>query len=170
MVLLPRNPVNQNPLHKHDASSGVANAGSIVALNSDGEVAKVATSGQAPYGILFQKVKGATPGLPQNFEFPGELGNSDARLGDPVLIYQDGGTFETDNYYLVGSGIAAGTKMYAIINDVDKNGMLTDDDGSTLDVADNGDGSTAAPVALAIGSLTDTEADAKDLLFIKLLI
>ena len=167
MVLIPRNPVNQNPLHRHDEDSGTAEGGSIVALNSEGKVAKVSASGQAPYGILFQRVKGVTPGLPQNYEFPGEIGASDARLGDSVLVYQDGGTFETDNYVIVGSGVSAGTTLYARINDADDNGKLTDD---TSDVADNGDGSTALAVALAIDTLTADQVTAGEKLFVKLLI
>jgi hypothetical protein len=166
MVLIPRNPVNQNPLHRHDEASGVAEGGSIVALNAEGKVGKVAASGQVPYGILFQRVKGAIPGFPQNYEAPGEIGASDARLGDPVLIYQDGGTFETDNYDLVGAGISAGSLLYARINVPADNGKLTDD---TSDVAVDALGNPIA-VAIAIDSLTADQASAGERLFIKSLI
>lgn len=166
MVLIPRNPVNQNPLHRHDADSGTAEGGSIVALSAEGKVGKVATSGQTPYGILFQRVKGTTPGLPQNYEFPGEIGASDARLGDPVLVYQEGGTFETDEYVIVGSGVAAGTKLYARAESGADNGKLTDD---TSNVA-VGDGSTPLAVAMAIDSLTADQVSAGERLFIKLLV
>lgn len=165
MVLIPRNPGNQNPLHRHDASSGTAEGGTIVALNSAGEVAKVSASGQTPFGILFQRVKGATPGLPQNYEFPGEIGASDARLGDPVLIYQEGGTFETDNYTITGASLEASTLLYARIGDADNNGKLTDD---TSNVAD--DGGSAKAVARVLAPLTSGQIDAGEKLFFQLLI
>jgi len=167
MILIPRNPVNQNPLHRHDANDGTAEGGMIMRLTSEGKLAKVTASGQAPFGILFPRVKSNLAGLPQNFEFPGEIGTSDQRLGDPVLVYQDGGTFEADEYDIVGSGVAVGTVLYARINDAANDGKLTDD---TSNVADTGDGGTAKPVAIATAALTADDVAAKKALAIKLLI
>jgi len=171
MTLTPRLPANQNPLHKHEASSGTAEGGAIVFLTESGTVAKVTTSGQAPYGILFTPVKAPLSGLPQNYEFPTELGSITQRPGDPVDIYQEGGIFETSFYRYIGSsGINAGTLMYAHIGDASHNGKLVNDDGSTVSVADDGDGSTAKAVAEVIEPLSHKEADANKPLAVKLLI
>jgi hypothetical protein len=166
MVFTPRLPVRDNGQHKHEAASGATSAGSVMYLTTSGTVAKVTTSGQVPYGILFHNVKAPLAGLPQNFEFPGEIGSADCRLGDPVLLYQDGGTFETDLYdYSGSSGISAGTLLYARINDGADNGKLTND---TLNVA--GASGAAIAVARAQETLTDAEAVAGKRLAFKLLI
>jgi len=144
MVLIPRNPVNQNPLHKHEANSGTAEAGTIMHLTPSG-VAKITTSGQAPYGILFSRVAAGLAGMPQNFEFPGEIGTSDQRLGDPVLLYQDGGTFETSEYALSGASVSAGTKLYCLADGSADAGKLTED---ITDAAD--DGGTAVVCAVVM--------------------
>lgn len=166
MVFTPRLPVRDNGQHKHEAASGATSAGSVMYLTASGTVAKVTTSGQVPYGILFHNVKAPLASLPQNYEFPGEIGSADSRLGDPVLIYQDGGTFETDLYdYSGSSGITAGTYLYARIGNSATNGQLTND---TLNVAGS-DGSATA-VAVAQETLTDAEASAGKRLAFKLLI
>ena len=171
MTLNPRLPNNENPLQKHEAASGTADGGAVMYLTESGTVAKVTTSGQAPFGILFHNVKSSLAGLPAGYEFPGEIGSADMRLGDPVLVHFEGGIFETDHYrYLGSSGIPAGTLMYAHINNSDHDGKLVNDDGSTVDVADDGDGSTAKAVALVLEGLSDDEADAGKALTIKLLI
>lgn len=168
MVLLPRLPNNQNPLHSYDASSSVAAPGSFVHLLADGSVAKISTSGQKPFAILFSKVTGDLPGVPAFFQYPGTIGASDQRLGDPVLLYQEGGSFETDLYdYTGGAGLSAGDLLYVRINDVSTDGMLTDD---SVDIADNGDGSTAMAVAVVLQPLTHAEASASKMLSFKLLI
>lgn len=112
MVLIPRHPAAQNILCRHDEESGTAEAGAIVRLTGDNKVAKVTASGHVPYAILGQRVKAGAAGLPQNFEFPGEIGTSDARLGDPVQLFMSGGLFET-NHYNLPAGCAAGDALYA---------------------------------------------------------
>ena len=168
MIFTPRLPVNENSLHKHEEASGTASAGAIMYLTESGTVAKVSTSGQVPYGILFHNVKAPLPGLPQNFEFPGEIGSADARLGDPVLLYQEGGTFETDYYEYTGAtGLAAGDMLYARANGSASDGALTDD---TANVATESDGSTIKAVAQVLEPLTDDEATAGKALLVRLLI
>lgn len=164
MVFLPRLPVSEDSMRKHEASSGTAEAGSIMYLTASGTVAKVTASGHAPYGILFHRVKAPLPGLPQNFEFPGEIGSADARLGDPVLLYVEGGLFESDHYdYSGSSGLPVGTKLYARVNDSDDNGKLTND---TSNVALK-DGSPKV-CAEVVEPLTHAECQAKKRVTLKL--
>jgi hypothetical protein len=173
MVLNPRLPVNEDPLHDHDAASGATAGGSIVKLQADGTIAKITTSGQVPYGILFNNVKSPIPGLPQNFLFPGELGSVDAFLGDPVLVYIGaGGLFETTHYKYSGSaGIDAGTKLYCLTDAAvsDDNSKLvntpTPVSGSVVQ-----EGGSAKVIAVATQPLTDEEASAQKPLAIKMLL
>ena len=112
MVLKPRHPGTQDVLCRHDEESGTAEAGAIVYLSGDNKVAKVAVSGNVPYAILGQRVKAGATGLPQNFQFPGEIGTADARLGDPVQLFVNGGIFDT-NHYILPAGVSAGDALYA---------------------------------------------------------
>lgn len=157
MVLIPRVPNIQNVLLKHDETSGTAAAGSVVYLSGDRKVAKVAASGNVPVGLLGQEVKANAAGLPVNFEFPGEIGGSQARLGDPVLVYSQG-VFETTHYKISGS-ISAGAELYACVVSGHE-GKLTN----------SGAESTTDLVAIALNSLTAGETAAAKPLLIKLVL
>lgn len=163
MVLVPRFPNVQDVMCVHDYASGVAEAGCIVYLSGDKKVAKVAASGNVPFGMLGQKVKAQATGLPQYFEFPGEIGMSDARLGDPVLVYH-GGQFETTHYALP-SGVAAGSALYASIDE----GKLVDAVLLASGVA-NGVSGNPQVVAVAESALSADQAAAGQELLIQLLI
>ena len=156
MILQPRVPLTQNVLCRHDESTGVAEQGAVCYLSGDKKVAKITASGQVPFGLLGQRVKGNMAGLPQNFEFPGEIGNSDARLGDPVLVYH-GGIFET-TYYIVSGSVTAGDPLYGCIVGASDQGKLC------KDVLLAG----AGAVAIALNSLTADETSALKPLLIKL--
>ena len=158
MVLVPRFIDVQNVLCKHDVNSGTAEAGAVVYLTGDSQVAKVVASGNKPFALLGQRVKASAAGLPSNFQFPGEIGSSDARLGDPVLLFQKGGQFDTSHYDLV-AGVTAGADLYAEVGE----GKLT--------VATTGvcvDAFGPVKVATAITSLSAAQAAAGTLLTIAL--
>lgn len=163
MALNPRQVVLEDVLNRHKASSGTAEAGAIVYLSSEKEVAKVVASGNIPYGMLGQAVKASPAGLPQNFEFPGQIGNSDARLGDPVLVYHEG-QFETTHYSLP-AGIAAGASLYCGATIVAEQSKLI----ASGTGAANGANGQPKVVALAQSALTATEAAAGKALLIQLL-
>lgn len=167
MVLVPRCPNVEDVMCKHDESSGTAEAGCVMYLSGDKKVAKVAASGNVPFGLLGQRVKAQATGLPQNFEFPGEIGTSDARLGDPVLVFQ-GGQFET-TYYLLPSGVAAGSALYACVAGAAHNGKLVDAILLASGVANDFSGSPKV-VAVAENALSSDEAAAAKPLLIKLLV
>lgn len=164
MVLNPRQPNIQNVLCKHDELSGTAEAGAIVYLSGDNKIAKVTASGNVPFALLGQQVKANAAGLPQNFEFPGEIGSNQARLGDPVLLYH-GGQFETTHYHLP-AGVVAGAPLYAKTGDATHNSKLVASGvGVALDLAGN-----PAVVAIAENSLSVDEAAAAKALRVKLLV
>ena len=148
MVLVPRFIDVQNVLCRHDELSGTAEAGAVVYLTGDSKVGKIVASGNQPYALLGQRVKASAAGLPQNFQFPGEIGAADARLGDPVLLFQQGGVFDTD-FYDLASGVTAGAPLYAKVGD----GKLT---ASTVGVSVNALG---APNRVATAQNTLTVAD-----------
>jgi hypothetical protein len=158
MVLIPRFIDVQNVLCKHDVNSGTAEAGNVVYLTGDSTVGKIAASGNVPFALLGQRVKQSAAGLPSNFQFPGEIGASDARFGDPVLLFQNGGQFDTDQYDLA-AGVAAGAALYAEVG-----GLLT---SSTVNVCVDAAGNPVK-VATAITSLTAAQAAAGTLLTIAL--
>lgn len=163
MVLNPRQPNIQDVFCKHDELSGAAEAGAIVYLSGDSKVAIVNASGNVPYAMLGQQVKANAAGLPQNFEFPGEIGGTQARSGDPVLIYF-GGQFDTTHYSLP-SGVAAGAPLHACVGDVNNNSKLTNSG-----VFANGLDGNPMVVAVAEQSLSADEAAAGKSLRIKLLV
>lgn len=148
MVLIPRHINVENVLNKHDETSGTAEAGAIVRLSADKKVAKISASGQVPFGMLAYKVKAPAAGLPQNFQFPGEMGATEALLGDPVLVYH-GGIFETTHIAISGSAVA-GAALYAStdagkLTNVSASGAL--ENGSPKVCAYVQDGLTAPEVA-----------------------
>jgi hypothetical protein len=113
-------------------------------------------SAQTVFGILMQKVKETASGFPHGYLFRGDMGSSDAFLGDPVAVaHGAGAVYETDQYVdNGGDGIAVGTVLYC------------DDDGKLEDTnADSG-----ASVAIAMDTLTATEAAAGKMLRIKTLV
>jgi hypothetical protein len=164
MALNPRHVDIEDVLNRHDAGSGTAEAGAIVYLSGDKQVAKVAASGNKPYGMLGQAVKADPAGLPQNFQFPGQIGNSDARLGDPVLVYHSG-QFET-THYVLPAGIAAGAPLYcgaAVVAEQSK--LIASGTGAAL-----GLDSLPKVVALAQSALSADEAADGKALLIELLV
>ena len=164
MVLIPRSPSVQNVQCKHDELSGTAEAGAIVYLSGDKKIAKVAASGNVPFGLLGQRVKAYAAGLPQGFRFPGELGTSDCYLGDPVLLFHMG-TFET-THYLLPAGVAAGAPLFAKVGDVNNNSkLIAVTSGCALDVNGN-----PAVVAIAESALSAGDAAANKPLAVKMLI
>jgi len=169
MALIPRHPGIQNTMLVHDEASGAMEPGAIVYLTAEGKAAKcVAVSGNVPYAISFQRVKAQSANLPQNYEFPGEIGASDARLGDPILLYQEGGIYHTENYNIIGgAGVAAGTVLYCQVNDTANNGKLINDDGSSQDVAVNVAG-VPVPCAIVQEPLTAEQVAAGQALLIQL--
>lgn len=159
MTLIPRHIDVENVLCKHDEASGTAEAGAIVYLSADKKVAKVAASGNVPYGMLAMKVKSPAAGLPQNFQFPGELGTTQALLGDPVCVYHQG-IFETTHLAISGN-LAAGAPLYA-----------STDAGKLTNVSASGalEGGSPKICAYAQSALSNTEFLAGKALEIKLVL
>lgn len=157
MSFKPRHNALQNVLCRHDEVSGTAEAGAIVYLSGENKVAKIAASGNVPYAILAQKVKAQAAGLPSNFEFPGELGTSDARLGDPVLLYHS--TVAETTHYLLPTGCLAGSALYANLGD----GKLT----TAVTGVAFGAGSDPIVCAYAQEALTAGEVSAGKALVVK---
>jgi len=166
MTLKVRHPVVENQFSSFDKNSGETlpvPAGRLVRIvgeTSDGralvDVITVASS-QTVYGWLMQKVKGESTELPPGFRFKSDMGSSDAFSGDPVAVAMGpGAIYETDQYVDEASdGIAAGTLLYC------------DNDGKLSDT--NADSAPAA-AAVAMQSLTASEAAAGKLLRIKALV
>lgn len=134
-------------------------AGRLVRLVDDRTVDTVAdASAQRVLGWLLQRVKDAYTDLPADAVFQGDLGSSDAFVGDPVAVAMGpGAVFETDQYVdEAADGIAAGTLLYC-----DDDGKLSDSDAdSALD----------GPHAVALNTLTATETAAGEMLLIKALV
>jgi len=164
MAINPRHVDIEDVLNRHKADSGTAEAGAIVYLSGDKEVAKVAASGNVPFGMLGQAVVAAPAGVPQNFEFPGQQGNSEARLGDPVCVYHCG-QFDTTNYQLA-AGVAAGAKLYAGAQVTAEQGKLI---ASGTGAANGVDGLPKV-VAIAQSDLSVAEAAAGKALLVQLLV
>lgn len=171
MALIPRHIGigNQSTMHQHDEASGAVVAGAVMYMKSDGKLAPCTSSGHVPYALCFQNVVGDMAGLPANFKFPNQEGSSDASLGDPVLVYKDGGVYHTDYYNITGSGIAAGALLYCQTDDTANDGKLVDDDGSSVDVALD-DAGAPKPCARVLDPLTAAEVTAGKQLLIDLLL
>lgn len=164
MALNPRVVVIEDVLNRHDADSGTAEAGVVVYLSGDKKVAKVTASGNLPFGILGQAVKAAPAGVPQNYEFAGQIGNSDARLGDSVLVFHKG-QFETTEYKLA-AGVSAGAKLYcgAVVT-AEQGKLIASGTGAALGL----DGQPMV-VAVAQSALTAVEAAAGKALLVQVLV
>lgn len=161
----PRNPVVQDSVFKHQASSGPAAAGCVVHIVGDQEVACVTTSGDVPFGFLGQNVIAEPSNLPKGFRFPGQLGSSDAFLGDPVMVAHSEGTYETTHYVASDAPFAAGDLLYvAIDRGAAINGRLTNNNSGSV-APDN---TAPAVCAVALSPLTAIEAAAGKPLLIKL--
>jgi len=135
-------------------------AGRLVRLVDDRTVDTIADASNAaqfPVGWLMQKVKDAYTDFPANFRLRGDLGSSDAFVGDPVAVAcGPGAVYETDQYVDEGSdGIAAGTLLYP------------DDDGKLSDT--NAD-SAGAAAAVALNTLSAANTAAGEMLLIKALV
>ena len=164
-MLIPRKPLVQDAQLTHHEASGTASAGCVVYLAGDQAVACVSSSGHEPFGLLGQNVLAEPANLPKGFRFPGQLGSSDAFLGDPVMVAHGGGTYETD-YYLDNGAITAGDPMYAVTNSGADNGKLVNDAGPA-NRAQDADGQPKR-VATAMNSLSADEVTAGKPLLIKL--
>lgn len=158
MSLIPRKPLVQDSQLLHSEASGAATAGCVVYLAGDQAVACVSASGHEPFGLLGQNVIAEAANLPKGFRFPGQLGSSDAYLGEPVMVAHGGGTYETDQYYDASAAISAGDKLYAVIATAGHNGKLTNDDSGATALAPNN--SAPKHVATAMNSLTAAEVAA----------
>ena len=131
----------------------------IVGVTDDGRTlvdSVTAASSQTVFGFLMQKVKAVATGFPHGYLFRGDMGSSDAFLGDPVAVaHGPGAIYETDQYVDNSSdGITAGDVLYC-----DNDGKLEDTN------ADSG-----GAVAVAMDTLTATETAAGAMLRIKSLI
>jgi len=161
MTFTVRVPLVENPFLIFNASTAETTpiaAGKLVYMVGDRTVDVVSTAAsQTPVGFLMQKVKAAYTELPSSFLMRGDLGSSDAFVGDPVgVACGNGAIYETDQYHDVGDdGIAYGTSLYC--ND---NGLLADTD----------EASTSTVVAIALNTLTTAEAAAGKMLLIKALV
>lgn len=137
-------------------------AGRLVRLTDDREVDTISNASSAtqfPVGWLMQKVKDPyTAIFPENFRLRGDMGSSDAFVGDPVAVAcGPGAVYETDQYVDEGGdGISAGTKLYP------------DDDGKLSDT--DADSATDGAAAVALNSLTSTQASNGEMLLIKALV
>lgn len=159
MTFKAREPVIEIQFLQHDPASVTVMplpAGRLMRVVGDGLVDVITTAAsQTPVGWLMQKIKAAYTDLPSGAVFRGDLGSSDAFLGDPVGIASLG-IYETDQYVDEASnGIAGGVLLYC-----DNDGKLSDS---------NADGA-AAPAALALRSLTAAQCTAGAMLLIKALI
>lgn len=131
----------------------------IVGETSDGraivDVVSTAASDQV-FGWLMQKVKAEYSTFPPNFRLRGDLGSTDAFLGDPVGVAMGAGAvYETDQYVDNGAdGISAGTLLYL------------DDDGKLEDSQTD----SGPLVAIAMNTLTTAQVTAGALLRIKALV
>jgi hypothetical protein len=162
MTLKPRHPITEDQFFKIEASPAQdcpLYAGMIVYISGDRTVDVMSdASEQRAYGFLMQKVKDEYTDFPTGFRLRGDLGSSDAFVGDPVGILHGRGTvFETDQYNDTGSdGIAYNTLLYP------------SDDGKLEDT--DADSATDGAVAVALNSLTATETAAGEMLLVKSLI
>ena len=128
MVFIPRYTVVEDQFNTYDAADANTGAfeaysGMVVSYTGD-ELVAVVASGTTPQGFLMQNVKHSYPNLPAGFRFTGDLGSSDAFLGEPVAVAHGGGVADVNQYDDdLGGGISAGDNMYAkaggkITNDV----------------------------------------------------
>jgi hypothetical protein len=170
MVLFkPRHPGNQSTMHRHDETAGTMEQGAIVTLTAEGKVAPCTASGSIPYGVSFQRVITDAPGVPANFKFPNQEGSCDAYLGDPILVYKDGGIFHTEHYNITAaSGIEAGTLMYCQTDDATHQTKLVDTT-SGVSVAQDDAGNPKA-CARVVEPLSTEEVAAQKPLLIDLLL
>lgn len=165
MTLQLRHPLVENQYCSFDAASGetlpVA-AGTIVKVvgeTSDGRVLIDVVSDAANdqvFGWLMQKVKAEYTDFPPNFRLRGDLGSTDAFLGDPVGVAMGpGAVYETTEYVDNGlDGITAGD-------------LLRCDDDGKLEDTDTDSGPT---VAIAMQTLTAAETLAGKALRVKSLL
>lgn len=166
MAFIVRNPEVSDVMTRHDETSGTVDSGAVLYLSGDRKVAKVTASGNVPYGFLGEtSVRAQAPGTPAGFNYPGQMGSTDALLGEPVVVYHGGGTADT-TVYVLPAGVSAGAPLYALVGNATNNGKLTAVSASGA----NGFSGTPLVVAEAISSLSTAQAAAGKKLTIKLMI
>ncbi len=165
MTLTLRHPIVENQFCSFDATSSEVlpvEAGTlvkVVGVTTNGRtLVDVVTDAAADtvFGWLMQKVKAVSSEMPPGFLFRGDMGSSDAFLGDPVgIAHGNGAIYETNQYVDNGAdGVTAGDTLYV------------DDDGKLEDTqTDAGDA-----VAEAMQTLTASEMAAGKMLRIRALI
>lgn len=163
MTFVPRHPVLQESQLQHDPSKGTLAQGCVLYLSGDGLVACVTESGHEPMGFAMQNIVAENASTPKGHQYPGELGSSDALIGDPLAVAMGGGTFETTAYVDVSGPITAGEALYAAVAASADNGKLTN---STSSVALSG--GSPKKCATALVSLTADEVAANKPLLVKL--
>jgi len=136
-------------------------AGRLVRLTGDRTVdttADVTAAAQRSIGWLMQRVKDPYTDFPTGFMLRGDMGSSDAFVGDPVAVAMGpGAIYETDQYVDEGGdGIAYNTLLYA-----DNEGKLSDSDA---------DSAAEGAVALSLNTLSAADCAAGELLLIKALV
>jgi hypothetical protein len=102
-------------------------------------------------------------GLPLNFQFPGQIGNSDQRLGDPVVVYHNGQFLTT--FYHLPAGVTAGSPLYCGTVGAEQSMLVSSGTGAALGL----DGQPKV-VALAQATLSATDAANATALLIELLV
>ena len=169
MTFIPRYSVIEDQFAKYDVSD--ANTGAYEAIsgvvvsytgydaNAAVTLVKKTASGTTPRAFLMQSVKHSYPNIPQGFRYRGDLGSSDAFVGDPVAIAHSGGVFDTDQYAAdSGGSITAGQSLYAKAG-----GTLTND--SSLSVTGSAD-----VVAVARNTLSAAAIAGSKLLRVQILL
>jgi len=163
MTLILRNPAQDVQFFKFTSSPTEDRpipAGRLVRMVDDRTVdtiASASTAAQFPVGWLMQKVKDEYTDFPTNFRLAGDLGSSDAFVGDEVAVATGvGAIYETDQYVdEAADGIAANTLLYP-----DNDGKLSDSNAD----------SAASAAAVALNTLTAAECAAGKMLLIKALV
>lgn len=163
MTFVPRHPVNQESQLQHDPTKGTHAQGCVLYMSGDSLVACVTESGHEPIGFSLQNVVAENANTPKGHQYPGQMGLSDAFVGDQIAVAMEGGSYHTTAYVNVSGSISAGAPLYAAVNAGLDNGKLTT---ATTDVA-LADGAPKR-CATALAGLTASEVAANKPLLVKI--
>lgn len=169
MTFIPRYSVVEDQFAKYDvadANTGAYEAISGVVVSYTGydsnaavTLVKKTASGTTPRAFLMQSVKHSYANIPQGFRYRGDIGSTDAFVGDPVGIAHSGGVFDTDQFDADSGGtVTAGQSLYAKVG-----GRLTNN--SSLSVTGSAD-----EVAVARNNLSADAIAAGKLLRVQILL